>query len=105
MNLTFALFWQLAKLKSELEQQRLEAEKKQNAETEALLEKVSVRTVSDFCEILLELVCCSQTNTRLLDIEKEYNARSQRSNEVCVCVLDWCVVAPVMLSRCYLFHV
>ena len=44
MNLTFALFWQLAKLKSELEQQRLEAEKKQNAETEALLETVSVRT-------------------------------------------------------------
>ena len=25
-----------------------------------------------------------QTNARLLDIEKEYNARSQRSNEVCL---------------------
>ena len=35
------IFWQLAKLKSEMEQQRLEAEKKQNAETESLLEKVS----------------------------------------------------------------
>ena len=39
-----------------------------------------------------------QTNARLLDIEKEYNARSQRSNEVCLGV---CSISFEFAKGCF----
>ena len=58
--------FQVAQLRSELEQQRLDLEKVHSGEMEAMLEK---------------------TNSRLTDIEKEYSTRAAKSTEVCTFIM------------------
>ena len=53
--------FQVSKLRSELEQQRLDMEKQHSTEMEEMLEK---------------------TNARLKEIEKEYGQRSNKASEV-----------------------